>query len=196
MGQFGPDWATATLALKKWNEKSEAMQAVITAADVPKLAPGDYTGLFEVVKKLAGDSHVTVCQHAIRAIGCLAKGLRAGFHDMALQAVPACFAKFKEKRLTEDILTCLDRMITNCIQLGEIVENLKAVKTEKTPLTKLNIAVFIEKAIRVTYIDDLEDIVDAIGPLAVSVSDEKDAGLRDQGLIVLGVLLARVPATT
>ena len=43
--------------------------------------------------------------------------------------------------------------------------------------------------------DDLEPLVEAIGPLAVSVSDEKDAGLRDQGLVVLGVLLARVPAT-
>ena len=59
------------------------------------------------------------------------------------------------------------------------MENLKAVKTEKSPLTKLKISVFIEKALRVTYIDDLEDIVDAIGPLAVSVSDEKDANLRD-----------------
>lgn len=63
--------------------------------------------------------------------------------------------------------------------MGEIVENLKAVKTEKTPLTKLNIAVFIERALRQTYVDDLEEIVDALGPLAVSVSDEKDANLRD-----------------
>jgi len=46
--------------LKKWNEKSDAMQAVITAADVPKLAPGDYNGLFEVLKKLAADPHASV----------------------------------------------------------------------------------------------------------------------------------------
>ena len=110
--------------------------------------------------------------------------------------MPVLFSKFKEKRLTEDILTTLDHFITNCITLGEIVENLKAVKTDKAPHAKLTITQFIERAIRTTYVDDLEAIVDNIGPLMVGVSDEKDAGLRDQGLIVLGVLAARCPATT
>lgn len=60
LSEFGPDWATATLAIKKWNEKKEALDKVNTAADVPKLAPGDYSGLFEVLKKLAADPHVAV----------------------------------------------------------------------------------------------------------------------------------------
>lgn len=81
LDKFGADWAATTLGLKKWSEKSEAMVAVTTAADVPKLAPGDYTGLFEVLKKMVGDAHASVSQNAIRAIGCLAKGLRAAFHD-------------------------------------------------------------------------------------------------------------------
>ena len=60
-------------------------------------------------------------------------------------------------------------------------------------LTKINIMKFLEQAIRVTYIDQLEDTVEQLAPLAVGVTDEKDAGLRDQALIVLGVLFARVP---
>ncbi len=76
LSQFNAEWTGATLALSKWAEKKDAMQAVITAADVPKLAPGDYSALFEVVKKMAGDSHAAVAQTAIKAIGCLAKGLR------------------------------------------------------------------------------------------------------------------------
>jgi len=60
MSAFGPSWAAETLAIKKWNEKKEAIDKVIEAADTPKLAPGDYTGLFEVLKKLAGDAHATV----------------------------------------------------------------------------------------------------------------------------------------
>ena len=60
LGKFGPDWATATLAMKKWNEKKDALDALITEANVPKLAEGDYSGLFEVLKKLAGDAHATV----------------------------------------------------------------------------------------------------------------------------------------
>jgi len=80
-----------------------------------------------------------------------------------------------------------------CINLDEIVEHLGAAKTEKMPLTKQNIMVFLERAIRTTYIDCLEEIVDKLAPLAVAVSDEKDAACRDQGLVVLGVLSARVP---
>ena len=53
--------------------------------------------------------------------------------------MPVLFSKFKEKRLTEDILATLDHFITNCITLGEIVENLKAVKTDKAPHAKLTI---------------------------------------------------------
>ena len=81
MDKFGADWSATTLALKKWNEKTDAMQAVVTAVDVPKLAPGDYNVLFEVVKKMAADPHASVSGAAFRAIGCLAKGLRSAFHD-------------------------------------------------------------------------------------------------------------------
>jgi len=37
LSNFGPDWATATLAIKKWNEKKEALDKVNEAANVPKL---------------------------------------------------------------------------------------------------------------------------------------------------------------
>jgi len=48
------------LEIKKRDEKKARLDAVIAAADVPKLAPGNYSGLFEVLKKLAADAHVTV----------------------------------------------------------------------------------------------------------------------------------------
>ena len=73
----------------------------------------------------------------------LAKGVRAGFHDQALAAVPVLFAKFKEKRLTEEILTSLGHLMM-CIELGEIVECFNAAKTEKVPLTKTSIMKFME----------------------------------------------------
>lgn len=80
-----------------------------------------------------------------------------------------------------------------CINLAEIIEPLEAIKTEKMPLTKQNIMIFTERAIRTTYIDTLEGIVDKLVPLALAVADEKDASCREQGLVVLGVLAARVP---
>ena len=60
LGEFGPEWAAATLAEKKWGSKKDAMQAVIDAANVPKLAPGDYSGLAGVLQTLAADAHAAV----------------------------------------------------------------------------------------------------------------------------------------
>lgn len=171
------------------------MLTVATAADVPKLMPGNYTSLFELIKKFAGDAHASVAQNAIKSIAGLASGLRENFHDHALAAVPVMFAKFKEKRLTEDILKAMENVM-GCIQLEEIIENLAGVKTEKAPVAKANIAEFINRAVRTTMIDDLEGLVPRLAPIAVGITDEKDATLRDKGLLILGVLLKRVPATT
>ena len=72
------------LTLKKWNEKTDKLTVVVEASNVQKLAPGDYTGLFEVLKKMLGDPHASVSQSSVRAIVNLAKGLRENFHDLAL----------------------------------------------------------------------------------------------------------------
>lgn len=195
MGKFGPDWSTATLAIKKWNEKKDAIDLVIAEADTPKLQPGNYASLSEVLIKLAADAHVTVAQYSIKAIGMLAKGLRADFHDHALQAMPVCLMKFKEKRqgVIDEIQTTLESLMMS-IEFGEIMEILDAaIKKEKLPLAKQNIAIFMERSIRTTFIDQLEEIANKLAPMAITFTEDKDANLRDQGLIVLGVLLARVP---
>ena len=97
------------------------MIEVQEAANTPKLAPGDYSGLFDALKKFAGDAHAAVSQNAIKAIAALAKGLRAGFKDHAKQSVPVLFGKFKEKRIVEDILQCLENIMM-CVELADLIE--------------------------------------------------------------------------
>ena len=60
LSKFNADWCSTTLGLTKWAEKKAALDVVLTDADVPKLAKGDYSAFFEVLKKLGGDSHVAV----------------------------------------------------------------------------------------------------------------------------------------
>ena len=127
---------------------------------------------------MAADNHAVVSQHAIRAIGNLSAGLRKSFHDCALQAVPVLFAKFKEKRIVEDIMTALEKIMM-CIEIAEIVEHIAKIKSEKTPATKMNCITWLEKAIRATMIDQLNDIVDQLAPVALALAEVKDANLRD-----------------
>ena len=97
------------------------MIEVQEAANTPKLAQGDYSALFDALKKFAGDAHAAVSGNAIKAIDALAKGLRAGFKDHAKQAVPVLFLKFKEKRILEDIFSCLESIMM-CIEIADIIE--------------------------------------------------------------------------
>lgn len=140
---------------------------------------------------MSGDAHAAVSGSAIKSISALAAGLRDGFKDHAKQAVPVLFTKFKERRLVEDILNCLDNIL-GCTELSELVEFLPQIEKEKAPAVKQNIMVFLERAILKTYIDVLEDIKDQLTPLVMKMLDEKDANCRDQALKVLGVMVGRL----
>ena len=191
LSQFNAEWLSALGDIKKWNEKKEKLDQVVEAASTPKLKPGDYGPLFEVLKKMSGDAHAAVSGAAIKSISALAAGLRDGFKEHGKQAVPVLFTKFKEKRLVEDILTCLDNIL-GCTELSELVEFLPQIEKEKAPATKLNILVFLERAILKTYIDVLEDIKDQLTPLIMKMLEEKDPNCRDQALKVLGVMVGRL----
>ena len=57
---------------------------------------------------------------------------------------------------------------------------------------KLNILVFLERAILTTYIDMLEDTKDQISPVVMKVIEEKDPAGRDQALKVIGIMVGRL----
>ena len=66
------------------------------------------------------------------------------------------------------------------ITLDEILEIIKdALKKEKAPHGKTAMLVFMEKAIRTTYIDALTDMKEQLIPIPMSLIDDKDPGLRE-----------------
>ena len=121
----------------------------------------------------------------------LAKGLREGFANHAKEIIPVLFPKFKERKLIDEIQTCLKNLMM-CIQLTDVIEFLGIIETEKSPQTKINICKFLEQAVLTTYIDDLQDISSAFVPLCMKIADDKDASVRDEGLKLAGFLLGRL----
>jgi cytoskeleton-associated protein 5 len=67
--------------MKKWTEKKEQLEKLIADTNTPKLMEGDYSGLIKTLKKLISDANSVVSQLAIKACGCIAKGLRKDFGD-------------------------------------------------------------------------------------------------------------------
>ena len=195
LSKFNTEWLASLSELKKWNEKSDKLTEVQTEANTPKLAPGDYSALFDALKKLAGDAHATVSSNAIKAIGALAKGLRADFKEHAKQASPLLFQKFKEKKLVPVINECFENFMM-CLELGDLIEivvaEFKSEKPKAIFAVKQNILIFLEKVITTTNIDMLEDIKGQLATTVMNGIEEKDPGVRDQGVKVLGIMVARL----
>lgn len=189
--KFNTDWIVAAAALVKWNERVEKMNEIQTAANVPKLAKGSYAELFDYLLKECKHANVNVQQAGVKTIGLLAKGLRQDFAKEAKAAVPIIMPKFKERKMAEDIMTTMSAVL-QCIPLAEIMEFLTIIETEKAPLTKVNICKFLEQTVLTTYIDDLQDVADTLVGLSMKVTEEKDAGVRDEGLKLVGYLYGRL----
>ena len=104
------------------------------------------------------------------------------------------FSRFKEKRLTDDVHTALDNILLG-VKLGELLEFVPTGLNDPSPTIKKNVAVFIERALLITYIDDFEEIKGEILPMIAQVADDKDADVREQGLKTLGICVGRLGQT-
>ena len=98
LAKYNNEWQDALMELKKWNEKKDKLEELYNESNVPKIKPGDFSGLCKVVKKMIGDSNIVVSNTAIKVCGTLAKGLRKSFEPCCKELFPALIQKFKEKK--------------------------------------------------------------------------------------------------
>lgn len=135
------------------------LEELLNDSNVPKIQPGDFSGIVKILKKLMGDSNIVVSQTAIKVCGTLAKGLRKDFEPSCKELIPTLLGKFKEKKtaVINDTNAVLENFLV-CTNLENILENVLASLADKAPSVKTNVCAFIEKAAQVTYIDVLQRI--------------------------------------
>jgi hypothetical protein len=99
LNKYNGEWQDKILEMKKWTEKKEQLELLITDTNVPKLKNGDFSGLVKVLRKLITDSNQVVSQLAIKACGNLAKALREDFGEAnCKELTPTLIKKFMEKK--------------------------------------------------------------------------------------------------
>jgi cytoskeleton-associated protein 5 len=192
---YQDEWCDKVLEIKKWNEKKEKIEELVTAASVPKIKAGVQTALLAALKKLINDSNVMVSQTAVKAAGSLAKGLRSDFTG-SKSLVGVILLRFKEKRQAylEELHNTLEAFI-QCSSLDEIYEEVCSTYSDKAPNIKKNTSIFLEKAIRVTYIDPLQKIGKDLCSKINKLTDDSNPEVRDTALTVIGVLKGRLGET-
>ncbi|GAB4830468.1 hypothetical protein Ancab_020181, partial [Ancistrocladus abbreviatus] len=72
----------------KWSERKEAVAELTKLASTKRIAPGDFTEVCRMLKKLITDVNIAAAVEAIQAIGNLAMGLRTHFSGNSCFLLP------------------------------------------------------------------------------------------------------------
>ena len=133
---------------KKWQLRKEALDALLSLSQTPKIQPGEFGDLVRVLKKfISKDTNVMLVTLAAQCIAGIAKGLRQGFKNGSNQLLPAILEKFKEKKVT--VVAALAEAadaIYSCIGIEGIQEDCLATLVHKTPNVVIETAKFLARS--------------------------------------------------
>ncbi|MCL4126148.1 UNVERIFIED_CONTAM: hypothetical protein GTU68_000576, partial [Idotea baltica] len=177
---------------KKWQERKEAMEALLPLSQNAKLEPGEYGELVKALKKIIGkDTNVMIIALGGQCMAGIAKGLKKRFSPYAISCMETIFEKFKEKKI--NVVTALREAIDAIFQstnIEAIQEITCAALNNKNPNVKAETASFLArsfcyctptvltKKILKLYITEL-----------LKTLNESDANVRESSAQALGTAL-------
>ena len=125
--------------------------------DTPEISKGNTASLVKILKLYLKDSNINVFHSSIKIVGLLSKAMGENFKQQSISLTPFLLMRFKEKRsnILDDIKLTMDRILEVC-SLSELMDGILEVLKDKNPNLDMNTSIFVEKAIRKTYIDDLK----------------------------------------
>ena len=130
---------------KKWQERKEALDALLALAQTPKIQPGDFNDLVRVLKKfISKDTNVMLVTLAAQCTAGIAKGLRQHFKQGANVLLPVVLEKFKEKKanVVAALAESADAMYS-CTGIEAVQEDCLAMLQHKTPSVVAETAKFL-----------------------------------------------------
>ncbi|XP_043688647.1 protein MOR1 isoform X3 [Telopea speciosissima] len=175
----------------KWAERKEAVAELTKLASTKRIAPGDFTEVCRMLKKLITDVNIAVAVEAIQAIGNLARGLRTHFSGSSRFILPVLLEKLKEKKptLTDALTQTLQAMHkAGCLTLADVVEDVRTAVKNKVPLVRsltLNWVTFcIETSNKAVVLKLHKDYV----PLCMECLNDGTPDVRDASFSVLAAI--------
>lgn len=183
------------LEAKKWQERKEALDALETLVQNPKLQTGDYGELVRALKKvITKDTNVVLVALAGKCLAFLAKGLSKKFQPYAVSCVGGILEKFKEKKM--NVVTALREAVDAIYpstNLEAIQEDVFAALANKNPAVKAETASFLARALTKTLPTILnKKLLKAYVTALLKTLNEPDPIVRDSGADALGTAMKLV----
>ncbi|TVY42433.1 Spindle pole body component, partial [Lachnellula occidentalis] len=178
------------LASSKWKERKDAVEALYTVLNVPRIKDGDYGDIVRGLAKSMKDANVAVVVQAAQCIEVLAKGLRKPFSKYRAMVTGPIMERLKEKKaaVSDALGAALDQVFlaTNLSDnLEEILEFLK----HKNPQVKEGTMKYLIRSLKTTREAPTKQEVGLISEAAKKLLSESGEALRSGGAEILGIVM-------
>ncbi|KAI7849124.1 armadillo-type protein [Circinella umbellata] len=178
------------LASKKWQERREALDALVKVVDTPKLADSDYTELMGALAKRISDTNILLVGTAANCIERIATGLRQDFGKYKGVVALPMIEKLKERKpaILEQLLNGLNAVFAS-VPLNEIIEDITTAVKHKNPQVRANSGKLLSRRLKETRIAPIKSEYKAFAELMLKTLDDADAGAREASAEGLGTLM-------
>ncbi|KAA8575663.1 hypothetical protein EYC84_004780 [Monilinia fructicola] len=178
------------LASSKWKERKEALEALYTCLNVPRIKDADFGLIVHGLAKCMKDANIAVVTQAAQCVEVLAQGLRKGFTKYRSVIQSPIMERLKEKKasVSDALGAALDQVfaatsLTECLE--ETIEFLK----HKNPQVKEGTVKFLIRSLRTTREAPSKAEVGQISEAAKKLLAESSEVLRSSGAEVLGTIM-------
>ncbi|EAW06924.1 putative spindle pole body component [Aspergillus clavatus NRRL 1] len=178
------------LASSKWKDRKEALDALYSVLNVPKIKDGPFDDIIRGLAKSMKDANIAVVTVAANCIDLLAKGLRSAFAKHRSTIMPPIMERLKEKKqsVADALGQALDAVfiatsLSDCLE--ETLEFLK----HKNPQVKQETLKFLIRCLRTTRDVPAKAEVKSIAEAATKLLTESTEVNRAGGAEILGTLM-------
>ncbi|KAJ5482964.1 hypothetical protein N7539_006410 [Penicillium diatomitis] len=178
------------LASSKWKDRKEALDALYTAVNVPRIKDGPFDEIVRALAKCMKDANIAVVTVAANCVDLLAKGLREGFQKYRPIIMAPMLERLKEKKqsVADALGQALDAVFTST-DLSECLEEIFEFLKHKNPQVKQETLKFLIRCLRTTRVVPSKPDIKAIADAGTKAMTESTEALRSGGAEILGTLM-------
>lgn len=178
------------LASSKWKDRKEALDALYTAINVPRIKDGPYDEIVRALAKCMKDANIAVVTVAANCVDLLAKGLRESFMKYRSTIMAPMLERLKEKKqsVADALGQALDAVFSST-DLSDCLEEILEFLKHKNPQVKQETLKFLIRCLRTTRTVPAKPEIKAIADAGTKAMTESTEALRSGGAEILGTLM-------
>ncbi|GLA00673.1 microtubule-associated protein, microtubule dynamics during spindle orientation [Aspergillus niger] len=178
------------LSSSKWKDRKEALDALHTVLNVPRIKDGPFDDVVRMLAKSMKDANIAVVTVAANCIELLAKGIRSGFVKYRPTVMSPMLERLKEKKqsVADALGQALDAVFI-ATSLSECLEEILEFLKHKNPQVKQETLKFLIRCLRTTRDVPAKPEVKSIAEAGTKLLTESTEVNRAGGAEVLGTLM-------